>query len=85
MGITAGEIMVWAVLASTANIPSGALAGVFIGASGDASLGLGAGAISYWGNAQVRFTPAAIVGGQVGINLALGVLARMTLTPSPVI
>src|SRR5689334_5725164 len=34
LGITAAGVMAWAVVTSTANIPSGALAGEFVGASG---------------------------------------------------
>ena len=81
VGVTAGGVMVWAVLASTANIPSGALAGTFVGASGDASLGVGAGANLLVGGTRksVSLQPLSVEG-QVGVNLALGV-ARMTLSP----
>src|SRR5215510_7217523 len=44
VGITAGGVMGWAVLASTSALPHGALKGTYAGASGDISLGLGAGA-----------------------------------------
>ena len=81
LGVTAGGVMVWAVLASTANIPSGALAGEFVGASGDVSVGVGAGANILVGGTRrsVSLQPLSLEG-QVGVNLALGV-ARMTLTP----
>ena len=81
VGVTAGGIMTWAVLASTANIPSGALAGDFVGASGDVSVGVGVGANVLVGGTRksVSLQPLSVEG-QVGVNLALGV-ARMRLTP----
>jgi hypothetical protein len=81
LGVTAGGIMTWAVLASTANIPSGALAGRFVGASGDISLGVGAGANVLVGGTRksISLQPLSLEG-QVGVNLALGI-AGMTLTP----
>jgi hypothetical protein len=81
VGVTAGGVMVWAVLASTANVPRGALAGTFVGASGDASLGVGAGANLLVGGTRrsVSLQPLSLEG-QVGVNLALGV-ARMRLVP----
>jgi hypothetical protein len=73
--------MAWAVLASTANIPSGALAGEFVGASGDISVGVGVGANVLVGGTRksVSLQPLSVEG-QVGVNLALGV-ARMRLSP----
>jgi hypothetical protein len=44
LGVTAGGVMAWLVLASTPTIPSGALAREFVGASGDISVGVGVGA-----------------------------------------
>ena len=73
--------MAWVVLASTPFIPSGALAGEFIGASGDISLGVGVGANLLVGGTRksVSLQPLSLEG-QVGANLALGV-ARMKLQP----
>lgn len=81
LGVTAGGVMAWAVLASTANIPSGALSGEFVGASGDISLGIGIGANVLVGGTRksISLQPVSVEG-QVGANLALGV-ARMTLRP----
>ncbi|WP_425905682.1 DUF992 domain-containing protein [Nitrobacter sp. TKz-YC02] len=80
IGFTAGGVMAWAVLAST-TIPSGALAGEFVGASGDISAGLGVGANLLVGGTRksVSLQPLSVEG-QVGVNLALGV-ARMKLKP----
>ena len=81
IGITAGGVMVWAVLGSSSAIRPGVLTGRFVGASGDISLGVGAGAnILVGGTARsVSLQPLSLEG-QVGVNLALGV-AGLTLTP----
>jgi hypothetical protein len=44
IGITAGGVFGWAVFAPTVGIPAGALAGEYVGASGDIGIGLGVGA-----------------------------------------
>jgi hypothetical protein len=81
LGVTAGGVMAWVVLASTPTIPSGALAGEFVGASGDISVGVGVGANLLVGGTRksVSLQPLSVEG-QVGVNLALGV-ARMKLQP----
>ena len=81
IGITAGGVMVWAVLGTSSAIRPGALTGRFVGASGDISLGVGGGAnILIGGTARsVSLQPLSLEG-QVGINLALGV-AGLTLAP----
>ena len=81
LGVTAGGIMTWAVLTSTAHIPPRALVGTFVGASGDVSVGVGVGANVLVGGTRntVSLQPLSVEG-QVGVNLALGV-ARMTLSP----
>ena len=81
IGITAGGVMAWAVLASSSAIRPGALTGRFVGASGEISLGVGAGAnLLVGGTAQsVSLQPLSLEG-QVGVNLALGV-AALTLAP----
>ena len=83
LGVTAGGLMTWLVLAQTSTVPHGALTGKFVGASGDASLGVGVGANVLVGgtNKAVSLQPLSVKG-QVGVNLALGV-AGMTLTPVP--
>ena len=43
VGVTAGGVLGWAVFAPTAGPPAGALAGEYVGATGDVGLGLGAG------------------------------------------
>jgi hypothetical protein len=60
-------------------LSSRALAGKYVGASGDASLGLGAGANVLVGGSHrsVALQPVSVTG-NVGVNLALGV-AGLTL------
>ena len=81
LGVTAGGIMTWLVLGQTSAIPHEALAGKFVGASGDVSLGVGVGANVLVGGTRksISLQPLSVEG-QVGVNLALGV-ASMTLQP----
>lgn len=79
LGVVAGGRMIWGVFARTSRLPPRTLAGTYVGASGDASLGLGGGANVLVGgsNRTISLQPLSLQG-QVGVNLALGV-ARMTL------
>ena len=79
LGIKGGGVMVWAVLAPTRGYNRGALAGKYVGASGDVSVGVGAGANVLIGgsNRSISLQPLS-VSGNVGVNLALGV-AGLTL------
>src|SRR5262249_9374237 len=74
VGITAGGVLGWAVLARTRGVPRGALAGTYAGASGDIALGLGAGANVLVGgsNRSVALQPVSVEG-HVGVNLPLRV------------
>lgn len=74
LGVRGGGVMVWTVVAPTNGWQHGALAGNYVGASADASLGLGAGAKVLVGGSHrsVALQPLS-VSGQVGVNLALGV------------
>ena len=81
IGFTAGGVMAWAVLGNSSAIRPGALTGRFVGASGDISVGVGAGAnLLIGGTAQSISLQPLSLEGQVGLNLALGV-AGLTLTP----
>lgn len=66
--------MAWAVFAPTSGLHRGALRGSYVGASADASLGLGAGAKVLVGGSHrtISLQPLAVQG-QAGVNLALGV------------
>jgi hypothetical protein len=71
----AGGVMVWAVFTGTVAGP-GFLAGDYVGASGEASLGAGVGANVLVGesNRTVTLQPVS-VGAQIGLNVAIGVAA----------
>jgi hypothetical protein len=79
LGVTGGGRMIWGVFAGTSKLPPRTLAGSYVGASGDASLGVGGGANVLVGgsNRTISLQPLSLQG-QVGVNLAVGV-ARMTL------
>jgi hypothetical protein len=80
IGVTAGGVMVWAVFTETVAGP-GFLAGDYIGASGEATVaaGLGANVLIGGSNRTVALQPVS-VGGQIGLNLAVGV-ASLHLGP----
>jgi hypothetical protein len=83
LGVTAGGVMAWGVIAPASGVPHGALAGNYGGASGDISLGLGVGANAMVGGSHRSFALQPLsVAGQVGVNLALGV-AGLTLRSAP--
>jgi uncharacterized protein DUF992 len=80
LGVTGGGKMVWAVYAPTDRWRN-ALAGSYVGASADASVGVGGGANVLVGgsNRTVALQPLSLQG-QVGLNLAIGV-ADLELRP----
>jgi uncharacterized protein DUF992 len=76
IGISAGGILGWAVFAPTTGLPAGALAGEYVGASGDLGIGLGAGAnVLIGGSARTVALQPVSLEGSVAINVALGVSA----------
>lgn len=83
LGISAGGVLGWAVLAPTSGIPAGALAGEYVGASGDLGIGLGAGANVLIGGSgrTVALQPVSLEG-SIAVNVALGVSA-LKLRPAP--
>src|SRR5712692_862819 len=74
IGVTAGGIMSWAVLAPTDGWLRGALAGEYVGASGNVAVVIGAGANVLVGgsNRSVALQPLSVEG-QTGINIAVGI------------
>ncbi len=74
VGATQRAVVLWGVFAPVTGHPHGALAGDYVGASGEVSAGAGVGANALVGglNRSVSLQPLS-VGGQVGVNLALGV------------
>jgi hypothetical protein len=81
IGATAGGVMVWAVYMDTSR-GYGFLAGDYAGASGEVTIaaGLGANVLVGGSNRTVALQPVSI-GGQVGLNLALGV-ANLSIRPA---
>jgi hypothetical protein len=79
VGFTAGGIMTWTVLARTRGHRRGALAGHYVGVSGEISLGPGVGAKALIGGSRrtTVLQPVSVVG-KIGANLALGI-AGLTL------
>lgn len=81
LGATSGGQMVWAVFAPT-TLPFGALAGDYVGATAEATVGAGLGANALIGgsNRTVTLQPLSVQG-QAGLNVAAGV-AGLTLRPA---
>jgi Protein of unknown function (DUF992) len=79
VGATGGGVMTWSVVVRTRQRNAGALAGHYIGASAEASLGLGAGAKVLVGGSRrsTMLQPVSALG-KTGLNLAVGV-AGLTL------
>ena len=79
IGYSAAGVMIWAVVAPTSDVKSGALAGDYVGATGSAAAGVGAGANVLVGglDKSVALQPVSIEG-MTGVNVAAGV-ASLTL------
>jgi hypothetical protein len=74
VGITAGGVLAWGVLAPTAGPMRGALAGTYVGASGAVGVGVGVGGNLLFGGSgrSIALQPLSVEG-SVGVNLSLGV------------
>ena len=74
IGFTQAGVLVWAVLAPTSNMAPGALAGNFVGATGSATVGVGAGANVLVGgsNRTISLQPVSFEG-STGLNVAAGI------------
>jgi hypothetical protein len=76
IGIIGGGALAWGVLAPTAGVPAGALAGTYVGASGDVALGLGVGANVLVGGSNRSFALQPVsVEGSVALDVTLGLSA----------
>jgi Protein of unknown function (DUF992) len=80
VGIDVGVVgtggLAWGVLAPTSGIPAGALAGEYVGASGDVALGAGVGANVLIGGSQRSFALQPVsVEGSVAMDVTLGLSA----------
>ena len=76
IGYVAGGVLIWTVVAPTANVGPGSLAGTYAGATASAAVGVGAGANVLIGgfNHSIALQPVSIEG-QNGLNVAAGVAA----------
>jgi hypothetical protein len=83
IGYTQGGVLVWGVFAPTANLAPGALSGNYVGATGSATVGVGAGANVLVGgsNRTISLQPVSIEG-NTGLNVAAGIGA-MSLRYQP--
>ena len=76
IGVTVGSVLGWAVLAPTKGVPAGALAGEYVGASGDIGIGVGAGANVLLGGSGRTFALQPVsLEGSAAVNVVLGVSA----------
>jgi hypothetical protein len=74
IGITAGSVIIWAVFSPQSGYAPGSLAGVYIGASAEATVVVGLGANVLVGGSQKQFALQPLsVQAQTGLNLAVGV------------
>ncbi len=75
VGVTGPALMRWLVVAPTGNpLPAGALAGDYVGASAEATAGIGGGAnVLVGGSNQTIALQPVSVQAQTGLNLAVGV------------
>ncbi len=83
IGATAGGTMAWSVLAPSGRVSRGALAGVYAGATAEATVGVGLGANVLVGGSDrsIALQPLSIQG-QAGLNVAVGV-ADLILVAAP--
>jgi hypothetical protein len=83
VGISAGGVLGWAVFAPTTGLPLGALAGEYVGVSGDVGIGLGAGANVLLGgsNRTIALQPISLQG-SIALNVVAGV-SSLKLRPLP--
>jgi hypothetical protein len=76
VGVTAESALAWAVFAPTVGLPAGALAGEYVGVSGDVGIGLGAGAnVLLGGSGRTIALQPLSVQGSVAVNVVLGLSA----------
>lgn len=82
IGVSAGSVLGWGVLAPTSGLPAGALAGEYVGASADVGVLLGAGANVLVGGSgrTVALQPLSLQG-SVSFNAVLGV-SSLKLRPA---
>ena len=81
IGYTTGGVMVWTVVAPTAQLMPGSLYGRYAGGTASATIGVGVGANALVGGSgnSIALQPLSLEGNQ-GLNVAAGI-GEMTLTP----
>jgi len=74
VGFTAGGVLVWGVFAPTSDLRKGSLSGDYIGASAQATVGLGLGANALTGgfDKSIALQPLSVEGSK-GLNVAAGI------------
>lgn len=74
VGVTAGTVIVWGVIAADPAYKPGSLAGKYVGISAEASVGLGVGANALLGGSEksIALQPVSVQG-QVGLDIAIGI------------
>jgi hypothetical protein len=82
IGINAGGVLGWGVFAPTTGLPPGALAGEYVGVSGDVGFGIGGGANVLVGGSgrTVALQPLSLQG-SIAVNAVLGV-SSLKLRPA---
>ncbi len=82
IGYTAGGVLIWTVIAPTANLAPGSLAGGYAGGTASATVGVGVGANALIGGSgnSVTLQPLSLEG-NTGLNVAAGIGA-LTLSPA---
>ena len=82
LGVTEGRGLAWAVFGPATGLPYGALAGEYVGASGDVGVGIGAGANVLVGgsNRSIALQPVSLEG-SVALNVVAG-LSQLQLRPA---
>jgi hypothetical protein len=76
VGVTEGSVLGWGVFAPTAGVAPGALAGEYVGASGDIGIGVGAGAnVLIGGSARTFALQPLSLQGSIALNVVLGLSA----------
>jgi hypothetical protein len=82
IGVSAGSVLGWGVFAPTTGVPPGALAGEYVGASGDLGLGIGGGAnVLVGGSARTFALQPLSLQGSIALNAVLG-LSSLKLRPA---
>ena len=76
IGVTEGSVLGWGVFAPTAGVTPGALAGEYVGASGDIGVGVGGGANVLIGGSGRTFALQPLsLQGSIALNVVLGLSA----------